>query len=254
MSPRPDWNNIEDGLQKRKEAAKQKEIKREREALISRRTKAAAAAIIRFDEGIMAPEYGLWPSPDEFTRIDTIVDLINQPEDDEIHCHTFRAPGPTIEDIVEKWRQPYLDSLLNIVHAGWGPDPTARPTEATVERLSLASTFFRCRNDHDLNLPCISYQGIRSHRCRKPTQPVQDPPNLTPPTPGLDLSCLIYSHTASVKADRLITAAGQDPAWTTDVDMDVLDLRFYCQDCPKGKNLARSWRNCVRSSSLSGFH
>ncbi|KAJ7648224.1 hypothetical protein DFH06DRAFT_1209776 [Mycena polygramma] len=60
----------------------------------------------------------------------------------------------------------------------------------------------------------------------------------------------IFSHRASTTAGELVRLVGLDPETTTAEDMDGLDHRFVCDECPavqRGREIM-TWRVCLRHS------
>jgi len=59
------------------------------------------------------------------------------------------------------------------------------------------------------------------------------------------LANTVYDPDTVEVITRLIISVGLDPNTCTADDLDDLNARFYCQECPKGDHYARTWRNCA---------
>lgn len=231
---------MKDELTRAVAEAKVDRIRRERQPLLSRRKHVAKTLYETYKKAV-GSEFGLLPSSEEFVGLKPINDIIDQDGTAEFTSTHFA--GIDIGELVDEWRAPSISTLLNTIHSGGGPEPSDPPTASDIQRLSLAATFFQCRSRVSPAYGSISFEYIVKHPCCRPST-VQW---WTKPR-ARDFSCLVYYHTSFLAAERLIHAAGRDPSVTTASEMDDLNLRFYCQGCPKGPDLARSWRNCVCTS------
>lgn len=140
--------------------------------------------------------------------------------------------------LLDSWVKGWRLSQLQALHAKMTDGaPDAKQSEGDLLRhFSLASSFFfccRCRNGATLR---YVDSRLGAHRCMRPS------------TEGWDFDSLVFDKEASRAVTECIKAAGRDPGGTKAGDMDVLNARFYCRNCPQGTTLARSWRNCVSST------
>ncbi|KAG8980641.1 hypothetical protein FRB93_009142 [Tulasnella sp. JGI-2019a] len=140
------------------------------------------------------------------------------------------------------WERSKMAEILEIVADGGGlPLPDA-PSGADFEILGLAKTIFGCRDtcSPDKNIHTLNHIGrhVNFHR--------QHPFHVPPEVFNWYFECLKYDADASRVVEELVITAGLDPNTATVDDLDELDARFYCQNCPEGAVLARNWRNCAR--------
>ncbi|KAG8842714.1 hypothetical protein FRB96_004818 [Tulasnella sp. 330] len=137
--------------------------------------------------------------------------------------------------LLKEWnRSRRRDFYLKMVQGGARHLPEAVSTADLQWHLSLATSFLVCgAGCNDIVSPIRTFdETFGQHFCKSSTRSYWD------------FDTLIFDKDASLAVAKCIEAAGLDPSITTWKEMDNLNYRFCCIDCPHGA-FARSWRNCA---------
>lgn len=157
------------------------------------------------------------------------------------------------------------------------PDPTDRPIPT--DQIHLAKYFFYCHDEgcsltfhddkigpefsvttrglsmrpHSTTWLTVSQLGSHEHTTPRPGE--RNPRNyeelLSPNHRSLGWD-LRFDLGASRVVEKLVKAMGADPDTMTMEELERRNPRFYCRRCPEGYDLARSWRECVRTVRIVG--
>lgn len=119
--------------------------------------------------------------------------------------------------------------------------------ESKLDKLELATSVFTCRDCDDRShhgWVRVGWRDICRHACYKPF------------TWGLPCTTLEHNDDLSMTALNIVYQLGLDPSTTTWRDMDALDARFICGNCPtETQNRVTglkvyTWKECVRYLSM----
>ncbi|KAG9025820.1 hypothetical protein FRB95_009747 [Tulasnella sp. JGI-2019a] len=151
-------------------------------------------------------------------------------------CCTATPSAPlTFEALLKEWnRSRRRDFYLKMVKGGaWHLAETVYTTELK-RYLSLATSFLVCRAKcTDDPIPIRTFdESFGQHFCSSGVKSYWD------------FDALMFDRAASEAIATCVEAAGLDPSTTTWREMDELDARFCCINCPAGV-YARSWRSCA---------
>lgn len=147
------------------------------------------------------------------------------------------------QTLIKEWNQSRRrDFYLKMVKGGARHLPETVSTADLQWHLSLATSFLVCRAGcNDSVSPVRTFdETFGQHFCTSSTRSYWD------------FDTLIFDKDASSAVAKCIEAVGLDPSTTTWEQMDDLNYRFCCIDCPHGA-FARSWRKCVRQFSCVSF-
>lgn len=165
--------------------------------------------------------------------------------------------------IIAEWRDAKLEEIaIRWVHDA-GSMSMPMGVEEARDRLPLAKTVFLCIQCRDLDRRCkvgevfCGWDAVLSHLCYMPFDKYYDGGYLNDLD---DLEGVIsighrnfeFSPRAEGLVSRLLEGIGLDPYTTTAQQMDDLDYRFFCKECPETthrKNVygkrAYTWKECV---------
>lgn len=184
----------------------------------------------------------LAPSSSHVVDGSTLVETITKCHH-PLSANDEKAAITLVDSFVKTWRLPVLRELYaKIVDVEEGEVFDAEELQEAElrRRFSLATSLLFCGKGEDTDTP-FRYINLNlgAHKCTRPSED------------RWDFDCLMFNREASRAVAGCVEAAGLDHRVTRVDQMDDLDARFYCRNCPLGSKLARSWRNCVNPTLVS---
>ncbi|KAG9026587.1 hypothetical protein FRB95_008674 [Tulasnella sp. JGI-2019a] len=235
------WRTLSTRLTKLVTEARQTRLEEERHILIADRREVGIQAVTQYKKVHSLMDHSLAPPVGEVLLSPLFENVIQQDGDAQVTPQDFDVAIAGLPNWIQDWKRSKMTELLRIVADGGGPPLPDTSSDANFGVLRLAKTFFRCRRLHtDNNIHTVDHIG--RHICIKRQHYFFNDSEAV----GLNFECLVYNANTSYIVEQLIALAGLNPDTATTVDMDELNARFYCQNCPGGATLARSWRNCAR--------
>ncbi|KAG8876287.1 hypothetical protein FRB97_004301 [Tulasnella sp. 331] len=233
------WEAMSKKLTELVNVAKEYRLEGERANLVKLRRDVAIAVYFQYKKRAGLGHNSPAPSGEEIVACPPFRDIIQAGGNAKVTAKDFANAVAMLPGLVKDWRRSRLVRLLKAISNGGGQPVPDKPSNSDLEILKLAKTLFKCRSSGKI----WAWGNLEDHSCTSRVQHRR----------RFGIECLKYDIKASELVESLIIVAGRDPNTTTTEDMDELDARFYCDKCPKGVGLARSWRNCVRVAYLHSF-
>lgn len=245
-------------LEPRIVAAKEARLAHERAELIQKRKLVVQAAYAKFQKTLVPLQWIYLPPVDEIYEIPEFDSLFNHPSDDKLKEELLVAAKQCIPGFIaaraERFKQAMLAMLAPAQKnhpAGVSSLPAASSSTAlAIDRLSLATSVFRCTASGSCSKELISYHEVMSHHCSSVEKwPRYRLVTASEPDPEKRFS---FSERGSAVVASLMTLLERDMTKTTPEDLDHIDARFECLSCSIGpksdgvvSRVAWSWRGCV---------
>ncbi|KAG8881538.1 hypothetical protein FRB98_004254 [Tulasnella sp. 332] len=225
------WEAMSKKLTELVNVAKEYRLEGERANLVKLRRDVAIAVYFQYKKRAGLGHNSPAPSGEEIVACPPFRDIIQAGGNAKVTAKDFANAVAMLPGLVKDWRRSRLVRLLKAISNGGGQPVPDKPSNSDLEILKLAKTLFKCRSSGKI----WAWGNLEDHSCTSRVQHRR----------RFGIECLKYDIKASELVESLIIVAGRDPNTTTTEDMDELDARFYCDKCPKGVGLARSWRNCA---------
>ncbi|KAJ7089066.1 hypothetical protein C8R44DRAFT_990908 [Mycena epipterygia] len=229
------WNRVRSNIIPLVAGARTERLEREHNILVERRKEVVAAATFG---ALRTPVPGLthacYPPPHTITNFSPLVELVNDPSDEELSPDDPRLVAALAEApaFVDAWcleQQTLLASLL--------PDADTMSVAPAAHILARATSVFHCPDPNGM-ATAIGWDEARAnlHWCRGRR--------------FTDNRGVEFCTHGSAAAGTLALLLGMDPATATIAQMDAADARFVCGNCPvmlqsKTGRPALRWRECV---------
>lgn len=193
--------------------------------------------------------FKLAPSPSTVTNWAAYREIIERNYPQHRDGHRPSSAFSVLPDLIQQWKVARWTDIYARMKIG-GVTPLQEPIEGLeVERLlCLATSAFVCH--HNCRGACPVYHiddNLGLHSC------LREEPAWKGWQRGWNFDDMTFSLDANEVIASCVKTVGLDPRVATVDDMDNLNPRFYCSNCPMGAKLARSWRGCVRNPLREKF-
>jgi hypothetical protein len=179
------------------------------------------------------------PQANEVTTFPELKELIHADQGRPLLESDIRPCMRRLPAMIQDWqarRKPALAALIST------PLFQASASLDVPNVMDLAVATFTCENlmsTRPWSCTLFSWTDIKQHICSKP----------------MGDSCLRFCRESSATAESLLRMQGLDPLLTTAAQMDALDKKFVCENCPPRVQrepdwtvvtyTVLSWRDCV---------
>lgn len=176
------------------------------------------------------PEVSQWGSVQRLVEAVPLEDEISS----DIIAPAFNNFAVACEDHTMRIKKVLLDQLPG--------NHCSSPTD--VGQLELATSVFECSRSELRDGPPLHWMDeyVQWHECVGKRQ------YSSPKVPYQPSKCLRFHPGVSGDVVDIVRSVGLDPKTATYGDMDAMDARFRCENCPRGDNVVRNWRNCVSTN------
>ncbi|KAF8878927.1 hypothetical protein BD779DRAFT_1789097 [Infundibulicybe gibba] len=220
-------------------------LERERAALWVERLNILRALYVEYAESLAPPQWCYLPNIYELAGFPVFKDILDADRGVNVSRQSFLPATGQLPTLVPEWISAKKDRLISMLGPS-SPGTVAHP-------LDLATAVFVCasQNCHDefsfwlggnkIQPTLISWEAIAAHSCE--------------PTGGLlsasyESTTVGFSQLGASTASSLVRLADLDPSLATITEMDALDLRFACLQCPPlipGRRLVGGypWKSAV---------
>lgn len=199
--------------------------------------------------------------PTEFTFVDLpAIKSVVQSDGYDVSPSIFDDIFDELPAIINEWRSERRVDLARILLESRCPPGDVKPDPIAAEKegiLFLATSLFSSCTEWNRNGPVEEDIYWMDNMHKHFSDASRRHPPFRKSTLVSQHRCIRAIPEFSEKAKQVVQAAGLNPATATSLDMDALDARFWCKDCPAvgsgSQAVARNWRNCVSSNFVFGF-
>ncbi|KAH9486139.1 hypothetical protein JR316_0000203 [Psilocybe cubensis] len=234
------WNKIRPYLEHDVAFATDRRLARERKMLICRRMEFVKEQCRKFAEQWLPSAWAYLPPFYVVQGFDSIYKVIHAPHDRELEEKEVDEVLKHLAEEVNRWHKEKMEQLVSII-----PDDEVKEPAADVNCINLATSVFHCFGSSQASLRMggclIGWDGAGPHlRCRSLQRCWE--------------RRLHFSRRGYEAAISLVRLAGLDPLTTTKWEMDALDRRFVCMNCPLAHTNSRQvydWTEAVYHGMLT---
>ncbi|RDB26491.1 hypothetical protein Hypma_005620 [Hypsizygus marmoreus] len=237
------WREIRPYLEAK--AIKLRDVRRlaERQALLKKRAEIVKDAYLEYKKTISPITWKYLPHKSEILALEMFSDIINLPTESEVTVATCGSTFKQLPGYLADRRERQRRQLLSLLPLDEHGDTSVLDDSDSglTRRLELALSVFTCidcMGTEDMNWSiCFGWEDIIEHNW----------------CPVNNTACTrwTFSSIGSSIAANLARLVGLDPSTASARDMDRVDARFMCAECPvetyrgvKGQ-MAVTWRECV---------
>ncbi|GBE85174.1 hypothetical protein SCP_0703600 [Sparassis crispa] len=250
------WARIQPQLEPHVQRTKQRRVARERAALLHERRKMVKQVYGSYKKTLVPMQWIYLPTLEEIYLMPDFADLINSATAEPLRVETctgaLRALPGYLTTRADRLRQEMLAMLP--AENGKEEGEVLEFSSSETDPVFLAKSVFICTSAScKSNRVLISWSGVMSHDCliaSRTSYSYMSTYHVDPAFKGLEFG---FSERGAAAVSALVSLL--EPKRQLDEisskDLDDLDPRFVCMNCPIAKargvhgRLAMSWRQCV---------